>query len=413
MKLLHFADLHLGVDNYGSMDAASGVSSRVNDVLRALDTIVDRAIEDRVDAVLFAGDAYKNRDPNATLQREFAKRIHRLARAEIPTVLLAGNHDLPAVHGRAAPTEIYDVLDIPFVYVCRFIEYLTVDTNSGPLQIVAVPWVNRSTFMAHESYKTLADQRLDEAITDVITTEVAHLSRRLDPEVPSVLLAHVSLDGAVFGLERSIMLGNDIRLARDDLKVSAFDYVALGHIHKHQVMRLNPPIIYAGSPERVDFGEESEDKGYILFDILTHDSGDRFVNWEFVTLPARSFVTLRVNAQGEKPMSMIEREISAESARLKDAIVRCFIKVDPGYEASVSPREIRHLLALQQPSHIATVSIESDSTSRPRIEVPQDEALDPVKMLDRWLGQRELEGAFRDLVRLKGHELISQQQESE
>src|SRR5215217_7931976 len=97
MKLLHFADLHLGVENYGRIDTQTGLSSRLGDFLHRLDDVVDYAIAERMDAVLFAGDAFKTRDPNPTVQRAFAERIRRLSRATIPTILLIGNHDLPSV----------------------------------------------------------------------------------------------------------------------------------------------------------------------------------------------------------------------------------------------------------------------------------------------------------------------------
>ncbi|HBY46973.1 MAG TPA: nuclease SbcCD subunit D, partial [Chloroflexi bacterium] len=69
MRLIHFSDLHLGVDNHGALDPETGLSTRVLDFLRVFDLILDRAIADRVDAVLFTGDAFKNRDPSPTLQR--------------------------------------------------------------------------------------------------------------------------------------------------------------------------------------------------------------------------------------------------------------------------------------------------------------------------------------------------------
>src|SRR5207248_548748 len=108
---------HLGVENYGYLDPRTGLSTRVLDFLRALDAITDQAIHERVDAVLFAGDAFKNRDPSPTIQREFARRIARLAEARVPVVLLVGNHDLPNALVRATPTEIYQVLNVPNVHV--------------------------------------------------------------------------------------------------------------------------------------------------------------------------------------------------------------------------------------------------------------------------------------------------------
>ena len=63
IKLLHFADLHLGVENYGRIDPSTGLSTRVLDFLHAFDRVVDYALENEVDLVIFAGDAYRTRDP--------------------------------------------------------------------------------------------------------------------------------------------------------------------------------------------------------------------------------------------------------------------------------------------------------------------------------------------------------------
>ena len=87
-RILHTADLHLGIENYGRIDPATGLPSRVNDFLAALDQAVDYAIGNDVDLFLFCGDAYKTRDPSPTFQREFAKRVARLASSGIAVFLL-------------------------------------------------------------------------------------------------------------------------------------------------------------------------------------------------------------------------------------------------------------------------------------------------------------------------------------
>ncbi|HNS63036.1 MAG TPA: metallophosphoesterase, partial [Anaerolineaceae bacterium] len=63
LRILHFADTHIDIANHGRRDPETGLSLRVLDFLRALDTIVDTAIAEKVDLVLFAGDAYKDRTP--------------------------------------------------------------------------------------------------------------------------------------------------------------------------------------------------------------------------------------------------------------------------------------------------------------------------------------------------------------
>jgi exonuclease SbcD len=101
VTILHFADAHIDMANYGRHDAASGLPVRVLDFLKSLDTIVDTAIAEKVDLVLFAGDAYKDRNPAPTFQREWGQRVMRLSKAGIPTLLLVGNHDTSPALGRA------------------------------------------------------------------------------------------------------------------------------------------------------------------------------------------------------------------------------------------------------------------------------------------------------------------------
>src|SRR5512135_312843 len=84
MRLLHFADAHIDMANYGRHDPETGLPLRVLDFLKSLDTIVNTAIDEKVDLVIFAGDAYKDRTPAPTFQREWGKRLMRLSSARIP-----------------------------------------------------------------------------------------------------------------------------------------------------------------------------------------------------------------------------------------------------------------------------------------------------------------------------------------
>ena len=117
LTILHFADAHIDMANYGRHDPESGLPMRVIDFLKSLDTIVDTAIDEKVDLVLFAGDAYKDRNPAPTFQREWGRRIIRLSKAGIPTVLLVGNHDFSPALGRAHAIEEFNTLEVPYVHV--------------------------------------------------------------------------------------------------------------------------------------------------------------------------------------------------------------------------------------------------------------------------------------------------------
>ena len=110
IRILHFADLHIGMENYGRMDPDTGLNGRVQDFLDRLDTVVTYAQEHDADLVLFAGDAFRTRSPSTTHQREFAHRIRQLSDAGIPVVLLVGNHDVPVMSQRASSIEIFGTL---------------------------------------------------------------------------------------------------------------------------------------------------------------------------------------------------------------------------------------------------------------------------------------------------------------
>ncbi|GAI26906.1 unnamed protein product, partial [marine sediment metagenome] len=261
MKIIHFADLHLGVESYGRIDPASGLSSRLHDFLSALDQLVDYALENKVDLVLFCGDAYKSRDPSQTQQREFAKRIKRLSQSGIPILLLIGNHDLPNAIGRATTTEIFNTLAIKNVYVANHPDVYKIPTASGTIQIVSLPWLRRSALLSREDSKNLdfsqINQRMQQKLTNIIKTK----AKKLDPKLPSLLAAHVWVSGAQIGSEAAMTIGQEHILLPSNVAHPAFDYVALGHIHRHQVLSQEPPVVYAGSLERLDFGDEGDDKG--------------------------------------------------------------------------------------------------------------------------------------------------------
>jgi exonuclease SbcD len=406
MKLLHFADLHLGVENYGRPDPATGLSSRLGDFLKRLDEVVDAALAERVDAVLFAGDAFKTRDPNPTVQRAFAERIRRLSRAAIPTTLLIGNHDLPGVVSRATSVDIYDALGVDYVHVCRRIETLTLDTASGPLQVVALPWLTRSAMLTREEYRADSVEALEARLRERIVAALEGEAAGLDPDLPAVLLGHLSLGGATTGSEHSIMLGQDLILNRGDLQPAAFDYIALGHIHKHQqVGPGTPPVVYSGSLERVDFGEEREDKGFVIVEIAPGPRGARRTTWAFRPVAARPFITVRLTPGGADPLADI-RAALAHRTDLAGAVVRAKLALAPEVAGQVRLGEVRRLLGELGAAFVGQIEVETERQARVRLTLRDDEALDPARMLDRWLELQELSAARRATLLRYATELL-------
>jgi len=378
VKLLHFADLHLGVENYGRIDPATGLSTRLVDFLRAYDQVVDYALENDVSLVVFAGDAYKTRDPNPTYEREFARRIRRLSTAGIPTVLVAGNHDTPSALGRAITVEIFATLEVENVHVAKKPEVIPIETKDGHVQVVALPWVTRSALVARDEYKNKNLEEINRLILDRITNIIEGpdgLISQLDPSLPTILAAHATVQGAVYGSERSVMLGQEVILPPSLTRNPAFDYVALGHIHKHQVLNEQPPVIYSGSIERIDFGEEREDKGFVVAEVERGRA-----TWQFVKTDARPFVTVEVDVRGDDPTAEILEAIAAHE--IEDAVVRIIIHTVAEKEPLINEDEIRRALA--GAFHIAAIVKDVERKVRLRLGDQPIEEMTPRQMLERY-----------------------------
>lgn len=293
IKILHFSDAHIDIASQGKRDPQTGLPFRVLDFLKALDTIVETAINEKIDLVIFSGDAYKDRTPVPTFQREWGKRIMRLSQAGIPTILLVGNHDISPAAGRATALQEFSTLSVPHVHLVSKPEFISSQQlNDLPIQIIAIPWITRSGFLSAHQDDSIKTGEIDTNIESITSQIIDHLMENLDPTLPTILTAHASVQGAVYGAERSIMLGHDIILPISLVKREAFDYVALGHIHKAQDLNENghPHVIYSGSIERVDFGEVKDEKFFVIANV---DKGKSDISWRL--LDGRPFIDIPID----------------------------------------------------------------------------------------------------------------------
>jgi exonuclease SbcD len=397
LRLVHVADVHLGVETYGRLEPTTGLSSRLLDFTARLDEVVDYAIAQRVDLLLFAGDAYRSRDPSPTQQREFARRVRRLSEAEIPTFLLVGNHDLPNASGRANSLDIFETLAVPHVTVGRSPRLYRVETGAGPVQIAALPWLRRSALMASEEYRGLTADEARQAIQRRAGEVVQNAADQLDPALPAILAAHISVEGATYGSERSVLVGEDIVLPRSTVADPRFQYVALGHIHKYQVLSSQPLVVYPGSLERVDFGEESDPKGFVTVEL---EGGE--ARHTFHSLGARRFVTIRSRPRSSEPTEEILANIAA--AEPDGAIARLIVEAEPEVDARIDYAGVRR--ALKGAYCIAGIRREVNRPERRLLAGAGIESMSPGDALEAYLRARELPDERRELLLQYGRRLV-------
>jgi len=398
LKILHFADAHIDIAQQGKHDAASGLPVRVTDFLKALDTIVDAAISEKVDLVIFAGDTYKDRLPAPTYQREWGRRIMRLANAKIPTLLLVGNHDLSPASGRANTLQEFDTLNVPNVRVIGKPEFLKPgDLWDLPLQVLALPWVFRSGLLASLDLSEGSD-KINEELETRLSEIMQDWMSQLDAELPTVLMAHGSVQGAVYGNERTVMLGKDIILPGALVKDARLDYVALGHIHKHQNLNpdAHPPVIYPGSIERVDFGEAADDKYYIIAEVSKGKT-----TYQAKKLEGRKFIDRFVSVKEREEMDTKVLAALPPAKELADAIIRLAVEYPRELDTFLDEPALREHCAAALEFHLVRRPLEEARLRLAAIEGIVN--LTPLQLLESyWRSTHSEPGDMETLKTLAG-----------
>jgi exonuclease SbcD len=400
IKILHLSDIHMGSGfSHGRINPVTGLNTRLEDFVQTLSLCIDRALNDAVDLVLFGGDAFPDATPPPYVQEAFAGQFRRLVDANIPTVLLVGNHDQHSQGLGGASLNIYRTLGVPGFVVGDKLTTHHIQTPNGKVQVITLPWLTRSTLMTRQETENLSLAEVNQLLTERLQVVIEGEIRRLDSDAPTVLLAHLMADNATLGAERFLAVGKGFTLPLSLLTRPCFDYVALGHVHRHQNLNKsnNPPVIYPGSIERVDFSEEKEDKGYVMVEL---ERGS--VNWEFCPLPVRTFRTLEIDvSKAEDPQGVLIKAITKHD--LQDAVVRLIYKLRSEQIDLIDNAALHSALSS---AHTYTIQAELVSQlARPRIpELSASSSIDPMEALKTYLHNRE------DLKDIAGSMLEAAQQ---
>lgn len=384
IKILHLSDIHMGSGfSHGRLNPDTGLSTRLEDFVNTLSRCIDRALAEPVDLVLFGGDAFPDATPPPFVQEKFASQFRRLVGAQIPTVLLVGNHDQHSQGQGGASLCIYRTLGVPGFMVGDRLTTHHIQTRNGAVQVITLPWLTRSTLLARPETEGLSLAEVNQLLIERLRVVMEGEIRRLDPNVPTVLLGHLMIDNACYGAERFLAVGKGFTIPLSLLIRPCFDYVALGHVHRHQNLNASndPPVIYPGSIERVDFSEEKEDKGYVMVEL---ERGK--VQWEFCPLPVRSFCTINVDlANAADPQSALLKAI--EKKNIQDAVVRLIYKLRSDQIDLIDSATIHQALS---PAHNYTIQPELVSQlARPRVpELGTSNSIDPLEALKTYLDNR-------------------------
>ena len=387
MKILHFADVHLGAAGGGRTDPHTNLSTRISDSIRCLNHIVDTALDEQVDLALFAGDAYRSSDPTPTLQTFFLKPILRLLRENIPVVLILGNHDLPGALTRAHSLEIAHIFSLPNLHVLdKPTALLRVDTKAGEVGIIGLPWVKPLRLLTDAEVAKKSSSEITELLSERLSQTLRDYVDSAPSNIPLIVVAHQAVLGSTRpGSEKSMLWGDVPLLPLHLLTDERLAYSALGHQHNYEDLSPRGPVhaVYAGSPDRYDFSDEDVAKGFVIAEL----EGKCFTP-KFIPTPARRFLTVEMKlGAGEVLGDLLVHKVSMDA--ITDAIVRLRLTSDAGHLTDAEMETVHRALA---PAHSFTVEV----TSPPR-EVEQVFASFGLDMT--------LKSAVEDYIKLHAKEL--------
>ncbi len=260
MKLLHISDLHLG--------------RKMNDVNLlpeqdyVLSEIVDIAVNNKVDAILICGDIYNNTSPQPEAMTVFNNFLTSIMEAKIKTFIISGNHD-----SDERVSYLSSIVKNSGIYISEkfkgTLQTYDLYDEYGKLTISLLPFIKPA--QVRRFYPTKKIVTFNDAVSVIIKNHV------LDEKGRNILLAHQFITGAEYSDVEELAIGGLDNI--DAAIFDAFDYVALGHIHKAQKVKRST-LRYSGSIMKYSFSEETHQKSVTLVEIKEKGS----ITYELIPL---------------------------------------------------------------------------------------------------------------------------------
>lgn len=380
--IVHASDIHFGSgESHGKINPETGLNIRFEDFVQALTKTVDFALANDADVFLFSGDAYRNASPEPIYQKMFARQLLRLSQAGIQTILLVGNHDQILRSTSSHSMSVFQSLAVPHVLTIDQPTVKRIETKSGPIQIVGLPHVTRNFMMANMENANLSPVDVERKLLDSVRELMTGMYEELDADIPTVTTAHMMVDQARAGAEQQLMVGYSLTFPTDIFIDDRVDYVALGHVHKYQVLRESKPaIVYAGSIERVDFGEEAEDKGFVHVTVERNSC-----TFEFHSITPRPFVTVDVDVTAAS--NIVDKICAAVKAKtIAGCVMRVRYRIRQEQLPALDERAVRNAAGDAMTVHLKPDVVVPQREMR-MPEITEAAVASPIAALDTYLTQ--------------------------
>ncbi len=266
MRILHTADWHLGRTLEGR--------SRLEEQAQFIDELVEIVNDEKVDAILMAGDAFDTVNPPAAAEQLFYEGLSRLSdKGKRPIVVIAGNHDNPDRLSAASPLAGNHNIHL-IGYPTRETVQVNIDSTKESMIVAALAYPSEARLaqvLSQSDDEIELRNKYDERIRNLFS----HLCKQFRPDTVNMAMSHIYVAGGnTTDSERPIEVGGAYTVAATSLPEEA-QYVALGHLHRPQnIKRANTLARYSGSPLAYSFSEIGYAKSVTILDALPQKEVD-------------------------------------------------------------------------------------------------------------------------------------------
>lgn len=263
MKILHTADWHLGHRLHEQ--------SQLEEQTLFLSWIENYIIDQKIDVLLISGDVFDSGSPSNQSLEMYYNFLVKLNTTTCKSIIITGgNHDSPGTLN--APKHILNALSIKVIGKATEQvkdEVFEIDINGEKVIVAAVPYLRDGDIrraVAGESFEVLTD-RYKTALINHYQAVASHCKSINTAQAPVIAMGHLfAIGGSVSDSEQNIYVGTLGHIGVEDFP-EYFDYIALGHLHRPQIIGGNEKIRYSGSPHILSFSEIDYDKKVIVLTI--------------------------------------------------------------------------------------------------------------------------------------------------
>ena len=364
--LLIIPDPHLGKGlNLGKVGIGNQMNSRLADQLGLLDWILTQAIARAIDHIIITGDVFDEVKPSPSLIALFIAWLKRCESNDIHVHIIQGNHDmLRSGMNNSSSLDVIIESDMPNVSVYKDITTIFIEGTA----ITLVPFRDRKFFNLNSCTEALNQ------VASILAYELASIPSHYR----KILIGHLAIEGAIY-------IGDEVDDVANELicplsMFAGYDYVWMGHIHKHQTLQsktaTRPLIAHVGSMDISDFGEIDETKVIITIDDAI----------ETITLPTRALKKVPISIPADiKDGTQFVIEQLAMLTNLSGSIIRVEIHIASPETLPIDRNAIEKALYASNVFNVSNITQNKVPTTVKKKEAALTTSMDVPSSIKTWI----------------------------